>query len=183
MINRNKVENEFNELLKDQKLNDTLESEKSLMTNISIGFIGVMIGFMIININNIFIPIFLIYGYMLFKNQKSMDQHVFDYITNEKEISKVLATISKGYYNWGFIKLFIILTIYLNFLVLPSLIMLYEIAFFIMIIDILVCVYYYVNKNKFYSYYIAYLYKRIDLYVKNELFEEMINTKFDKYYN
>ena len=49
-----------------------------------------------------------------------------------------------------------------------------------MIFQIRMVFYYYIGKNTFYNFYIAYLYKRVDLYVKNDFYAQVIEEKFEK---
>lgn len=51
-----------------------------------------------------------------------------------------------------------------------------------MIIEISKNIYYRVSNNSFYQYYIAYLYQRVDLYITNDLYESLLNKKFQEYY-
>ena len=182
MINRNKDEQEYQELLKDQKLQKTVENETSILKNLIIcclvafGFIS-----LIENTNDfIFITIFITHLLLSLNNQKLMDRYITGYITHIHEISKVLATISKSHYNFIYIKSALFLIFYLIYIAMPSAYILYDLSLCIMIFEITMVFYYYIGKNTFYNFYIAYLYKRVDLYVKNDFYAQVIEEKFEK---
>ena len=182
MINKNKVEQEYQELLKDQKLQKTVENETSIFKNLIICCL-VAFGFMsfVGNMNDfVFIAIFIIHLLLSLNNQKLMDRYITKYITNINEISKVLATISKSHYNFIYIKSALFLICYLICIAIPSTYILYELSLCIMIFEITMVFYYFIGKNTFYNFYIAYLYKRVDLYVKNDFYAQVIEEKFEK---
>ncbi len=62
----------------------------------------------------------------------------------------------------------------------PSAYILYDLSLCIMIFEITMVFYYYIGKNTFYNFYVAYLYKRVDLYVKNDFYAQVIEEKFEK---
>lgn len=182
MINKYKVQQEFLEISKDEKLLNTIKKDSSIVDNIVISFLSIIIGSVIIQHIDVYIFTFIVFAFILFKNQKLMDGFIMNNTSNTDEVSKILATISKIHYNTIFIKISVLLILYGTYLSNQEYKLLYELTFYYMFIEIVINLYYLIFNNKFYSYYIAYLFKRVDLYLKNEIFENIINDKFNKYY-
>lgn len=176
MINKKQVEKEYLNIIKNnEKIENTIKEESNIVFNLTIGILSVYLGSFLLNIENIFYILLGIFIFVLYKNQKLIDFHIYNNLVDSIETSKVAAIISKGYFNKIFIKIFILNLLY--FITFFK-----EFVIFYLIMEIMINLYFMSFKNKYCDFYIAYLYKRIKLYIENDLYSNMIEQKFIQTY-
>lgn len=182
-MNKQKITNEYINIIKqDPKIIKTVLEDRSITNNLTLGFLGVFIGMFLINIINIFYITLFIYILVMYKNQILIDKYIYSNLNNDMEINKLFATLSKLHYKKIFLSISIILGLYYLDILYLNLNFFNEIVIYYMIIEIMKNIYYSIFKINFHQYFIAYLYQRVDFYITNELFENLLNNKFQEYY-
>lgn len=179
-INEHIANKEYELIIKDNNrlINGILE-EKKFSFMILIGIIGLIIGTLIQNMPYSTEFIIGVYFFVLIQNQKTIDQYIdiyMNYENNKNELIKIFATLSKDHYRAMFIKSFFILGFYF----IPSL---SEFSLIYCLIHLVNNFYYTIFNKKYATYSLIYLFRRVDMYFDNHIYKNMIDSKFNKFFN
>lgn len=178
-INENIANKEYETIMKNNNklINGVLE-EKKISFILLIGFIGFIFAILMQNNNyvtEVSVGLFIL---LLIHNQKIFDNYIDYYKNNESnqnELIKILATLSKDHYKYMYIKAFFII----GLCFFPSL---SEFSLMYSLIYVVNNFYYSIFPNKYSSYSLIYLFRRVDMYFENKYYKDIIDSKFNKYY-